>query len=114
MRSFSSFLRRHPAPPASNCAFSLPVRISHTGAREAAVLSDREAEAASLPKSSGSRPEEAGQPGGLLYPVRHLRLVELVALADVDVARVLALAGARRERSQRRAAEERHLDVVRE
>ena len=33
---------------------------------------------------------------------------------DVDVARVLALAGAGRDRSQRRAAEEGHLDVVRE
>src|SRR3984893_16114247 len=63
---------------------------------------------------SGSRPEKAGQRGGLLYPVRHLRLVELVAFVDADVARVLALAGAGRDRSQRGAAEEGHLDVVRE
>src|SRR5882757_2152157 len=61
---------------------------------------------------SGSRPEKAGQRGGLLHPVRHLRLVKLVAFADVDVARVLALAGAWRNRSQRRAAEESHLDVA--
>src|SRR5258707_7923800 len=61
-----------------------------------------------------SRPEKAGQRGGLLHPVRHLRLVELVGLVDVDVARVLALAGAGRHRPQRRAAEEGHLDVARE
>src|SRR5258706_6338036 len=63
---------------------------------------------------SGSRPEKAGQRRGLLHPVRHLRLVELVAFVDVDVARVLALTGAGRDRLQRRAAEEGHLDVVRE
>jgi hypothetical protein len=33
----------------------------------------------------------AGQRGGLFHPVRHPRLVELVAFVDVDVARVLAL-----------------------
>jgi len=37
---------------------------------------------------SGSRREKTGQRGGLLHPVRHLRLVELVAFVDVDVARV--------------------------
>src|SRR5229473_760325 len=58
--------------------------------------------------------EKAGQRGRLLHPVRHLRLVEFVAFVDVDVARVLALAGAGRDRSQRLAAEEGHLDVVRE
>src|SRR5262249_14553700 len=36
------------------------------------------------------------------------------AFMDVDVARVIALAGAGRDRSQRRAAEEGHLDVARE
>src|SRR5215813_2825912 len=41
-------------------------------------------------------------------------LVDLVAFADVKVARVLALAGAGRDRPQRGAAEEGHLDVVRE
>jgi len=41
---------------------------------------------------SGSGPEKAGQRGGLLHPARHLRLVDLVAFVDVDVARVLALA----------------------
>src|SRR4029434_1915486 len=44
--------------------------------------------------------------------LRHLRLVELVAFVDVEVAHALVLAGARRDRSQRRAAEEGHLDVV--
>jgi hypothetical protein len=58
--------------------------------------------------------DPAGQRGRLLHLRRHLRLVELVALADVDVARVLALAGTGRDRSQRRPAEEGHLDVVRE
>src|SRR6266571_331234 len=58
--------------------------------------------------------EKAGQRGGLLHPRRHLRLVELVAFSDVDVARVLALAGTGRDRLQRCAAEEGHLDVLRE
>jgi hypothetical protein len=48
---------------------------------------------------SGSGREKAGQRGGLLHPVRHLRLVELVAFVDVDVPRVLALAGAGRDGS---------------
>src|SRR5262249_50044282 len=43
-----------------------------------------------------------------------LRLVELVAFVDVDVARVLALAGAGRNGLQRRAVEEGYLDVARE
>src|SRR5436190_23678892 len=64
--------------------------------------------------ASRSRREKAGQRGGLLHPVHQLRLVELVALMDVDVARVLALAGTGRDRSQRRTAEEGHLDVARE
>src|SRR5882672_990782 len=55
--------------------------------------------------------DPAGQRGCLLHPRRHLRVVELVAFADVDVARVLALARTGRERSQRRAAEEGYLDV---
>lgn len=42
----------------------------------------------------------ARQRGGLLHPVRHLRLVEHVALADVEIARVLVLAGTRWERMQ--------------
>src|SRR5882757_482462 len=54
----------------------------------------------------------AGQLAGLLHPVCHLRLVELVVLMDVEVAPFLALAGARRDGSQRRAAEETHFDVV--
>src|SRR2546423_15438792 len=52
----------------------------------------------------------AGQRGGLLHPRRHLRLVEIV-LVDVDPARVLARASGWNG-SQRRAAEEGHLDVV--
>src|SRR5215510_11304337 len=69
-----------------------------------------------LPHStrSESRPEKAGQRGGLLHPARHLRLVELVAFVDVDVAHVLVLAGAGRDRPQRRATEESHLDVASE
>src|SRR5436305_10389305 len=56
----------------------------------------------------------AGQRGGLPHPGSHLRLVELVAFVDVDVARVFAPARTRWHRSQRRAAEARHLEVVRE
>src|SRR2546423_2579192 len=52
----------------------------------------------------------ARQRGGLLHPRRHLRLFEIV-LVDVDPARVLARASGW-NRSQRRAAKERHLDVV--
>ena len=47
-----------------------------------------------------------------VHPVRELRLVELVVLVDVEVAHVLLLGLAGRDRTQRRAAEERHLDVV--
>src|SRR5215471_11362158 len=55
----------------------------------------------------------AGQSGGLLHPRRHLHLVEWVVFVDVEVARVLALGLSRGERTQRRAAEESHLDVIR-
>jgi hypothetical protein len=58
--------------------------------------------------------DPAGQRGRLLHPLRHLRLVELVAFADVEVARVLALAGAGRDGPQRRPAEEGDLHVARE
>src|SRR5262245_43723196 len=63
---------------------------------------------------SGSRLEKAGQRGGLLHPVRHLRLVELIVFVDIAVAHVLVLAGTGRGRSQKRAAEEGHLDVASE
>src|SRR5204862_4467844 len=43
-----------------------------------------------------------------------LSFVELVVLMDVEVARVLALGHAGGDRTQRRAAEESHFDVVRE
>ena len=56
----------------------------------------------------------AGQPAGLLHPGGELRLVELVVLVDVEVAHVLVLGLAGRDGTQRRAAEERHLDVLRE
>src|SRR5688500_17463829 len=58
--------------------------------------------------------DPAGQGGRLPDPCRHLRLVYLLVLANVDVAHFLVLGLARRDRTQRRAAEERHLDVVRE
>src|ERR1700694_2466078 len=56
----------------------------------------------------------AGQRGGLLHPRRHLRLVELVVLMDVEVAHFLVLGLAGGDRTERRAAEESHLDVLRE
>src|SRR5439155_6111088 len=55
-----------------------------------------------------------GQLAGLVHPSGELSFVELVVLMDVEVARVLALGRSRRDRTQRRAAEESHLDVVRE
>src|SRR5271166_2453674 len=56
----------------------------------------------------------AGQRGGLLHPRRHLRLVELVVFMDVEVAHFLVLGLAGGDRTQRRAAEESQLDVLRE
>src|SRR5262249_13469006 len=56
----------------------------------------------------------AGQLAGLLHPGGELRFVELVVLADVEVAHVLVLGLAGGHRTQRRAAEERHFDVLRE
>ena len=56
----------------------------------------------------------AGQPAGLLHPGGELSFVDLVVLVDVEVAHVLLLGRAGRNRTQRRAAEERHLDVLRE
>src|SRR5205809_3464485 len=56
----------------------------------------------------------AGQLAGLLHPSGELSFVELVVLMDVEVARVLALGLAGRDRTQRRAAEESPFDVVRE
>jgi hypothetical protein len=55
----------------------------------------------------------AGQLAGLLHPSGELSFVELVVLMDVEVARVLALGLAAGDRTQRRAAEESHFDVVR-
>src|SRR5882724_4449435 len=56
----------------------------------------------------------AGQKARLLHPGGELSFVELVVLVDVEVARVLALGLAGGDRTQRRAAEESHFDVVRE
>src|SRR5436305_1062258 len=56
----------------------------------------------------------AGQLAGLLHPGGDLRFVERVVLMDVEVAHFLLLGIARGERTQRRAAEERHFDVLRE
>jgi hypothetical protein len=54
------------------------------------------------------------QSAALLHPTGELSFVEFVVLVDVEVARVLALGLAGRDRTQRRAAEESHFDVVRE
>ncbi len=56
----------------------------------------------------------AGQLAGLLHPGRELSFVELVVLVDVEVAHLLVLGRAGRERTQRGAAEEGHFDVLRE
>src|SRR5438105_11367530 len=56
----------------------------------------------------------AGQLAGLLHPSDELSFVELVVLMNVDVARVLALGLAGGDGTQRRTAEESHLDVLRE
>ncbi len=56
----------------------------------------------------------AGQLAGLLHPSGELSFVELVVLVDVEVAHVLLLGRAGGDRTQRRAAEESHLDVLRE
>ena len=54
----------------------------------------------------------AGQRGRLFQPVRPQCFVEFVAFADVDPAGVLAAHRATgRDRLQRRAAEEGHLDI---
>src|SRR5262245_4614399 len=55
----------------------------------------------------------AGQRGRLLHPLRHLCLVDLVVLVDVNPAHLLALRrGTSGDWSQRRAAEEGYLDVA--
>jgi hypothetical protein len=55
----------------------------------------------------------AGQLVRLLHPGGELRFVEFV-LVDVEVAHILVFGRARRDRTQRRAAEESHFDVLRE
>src|SRR5690606_31913354 len=56
----------------------------------------------------------AGEFAGLPCPVAELRLVELPVLMDVEVAHVRVFRLARRPGPQRRAAQERDLDVARE
>src|SRR5688572_22918312 len=55
----------------------------------------------------------AGQLAGLLHPIDELSFVEVV-LVDVEVAHVLVLGFAEWHRTQRRAAEESHFDILRE
>src|SRR5437899_8035100 len=57
--------------------------------------------------------DPAGQLRCLPDPTRHELLVELVVLVDVEVANFLLLGLAGGDRTQRRAAEESHLDVLR-
>jgi hypothetical protein len=54
----------------------------------------------------------AGQKARLLHPSGELSFVELVVLMDVEVANVHLLGLAGRDTTQRRAAEESHLDVA--
>src|SRR5207247_11168465 len=56
----------------------------------------------------------AGQLAGLLHPSGELSFVDLVVLVDVEVAHFLLLGLAGRDRTQRRAAEECHFDVLRD
>src|SRR5207244_726641 len=56
----------------------------------------------------------AGQLAGLLHPSGKLSFVELVVLVDVEVAHFLLFGLDGRDRTQRRAAEESYLDVLRE
>src|SRR5262245_62017872 len=63
--------------------------------------------------SNGDRSHSlAGQSAGLLYPIGELGFVNHVVLVDVEVAHFLLLRLAGRDRPQRRAAEEGHLDVL--
>src|SRR5438094_3140259 len=55
----------------------------------------------------------AGQLAGLLHPSGELSFVELVVLGDVEVAHFLLIGLDRGNRTQRHAAEESHLDVLR-
>src|SRR5207237_9613460 len=63
--------------------------------------------------STGRSHSFAGQLAGLLHPSGELSVIELVVLVDVEVAHFLLLGLAGRDRTQRRAAEESHLDVLR-
>src|SRR5262249_22225216 len=55
-----------------------------------------------------------GQLAGLLHPISELRFVELVVLVDVEVTNFLLLGLPGGHGTQRLAAEESHLDVLRE
>src|ERR1700682_1448195 len=56
----------------------------------------------------------ARQSARLLHPGDELGFVELVVLMDVEAAHLFALGPAGRNTTQRRAAEESHLHVLRE
>src|SRR5262245_62314278 len=66
-----------------------------------------------LPPQPAALHPFARQLAGLLHPVDELRFVEIV-LVDVEVADFLVLPLARRDGPERRAAEERNFDVLRE
>src|SRR5438270_510288 len=55
----------------------------------------------------------AGRLAGLIHAGRERSFVELVALVDGEIAHFCLLGLARRERTQRRAAEESHFGVLR-
>jgi hypothetical protein len=63
---------------------------------------------------AGGSAVPAGDGSRLLDPGRQLLLVELVVLVDVEVAHFLVVGLAGGDRTQRRAAEESHLNVLRE
>src|SRR4051812_5371901 len=55
-----------------------------------------------------------GQAAGLFHPIDKLRFVKLIVFVDVEIACVLRGRRTGRDRTQRRAAKERHFDVFRE
>src|SRR5262245_20966208 len=56
----------------------------------------------------------SGQSARLLHPSGELRFVNLIVLVNIEVAHFLLLGLARRDRTERRAEEERHLHILRE
>ena len=72
------------------------VQVRSNDGRRVGVVSDFEGDVAA--RCHGCRRSHlfAGQLAGLLHPCGELSFIELVLLVDVEVARVLALAGAGR------------------